>query len=200
LKKAGYNVEGHWNNDIVGTGKNEPFAPINDHTIRLFGASIYYPNVTDSATELEVGLTGGWNDSPAQNLGRFIAEVVAGAAKAVGMQVALIYRADRFLRGGDHLSFLEEGFPAVRFTEAVEDFAHQHQVYIFTLSFESISKQFYRTHDYKTEPDTAIWFNTSTSTTPHEQLARISPACGAPLMLLRCLKTSVSAKLWAFLP
>jgi hypothetical protein len=128
LRKAGYNVEGHWNNDIVGTGKNEPFAPINDHTIRLFGASIYYPNVTDSATELEVGLTGGWNDSPAQNLGRFIAEVVAGAAKAVGMQVALIYRADRFLRGGDHLSFLEEGFPAVRFTEAVEDFAHQHQV------------------------------------------------------------------------
>lgn len=46
---------------------------------------------------------------------------------AVGMQVALIYRPDRVLRGGDHESFLAEGFPAVRFTEAVEDFAHQHQ-------------------------------------------------------------------------
>ena len=43
------------------------------------------------------------------------------------MQVALVYRPDRFLRGGDHESFLAEGFPAVRFTEAVEDFKHQHQ-------------------------------------------------------------------------
>lgn len=43
------------------------------------------------------------------------------------MQVALIYRPDRFLRGGDHQSFLAQGFPAVRFTEAVEDFTHQHQ-------------------------------------------------------------------------
>lgn len=65
--------------------------------------------------------------TPAQNLGRFIAEVAAGAATYVGMQVALIYRGDRFLRGGDHQSFLTQGFPAVRFSEAVEDFAHQHQ-------------------------------------------------------------------------
>lgn len=43
------------------------------------------------------------------------------------MQVALIYRPDRYLRGGDHESFLAQGFPAVRFTEAVEDFAHEHQ-------------------------------------------------------------------------
>lgn len=70
---------------------------------------------------------GGWNDSPAQNLGRYIAEVAAGAAKHVGMQVALISRPDRFLRGSDHQSFLSQGFPAVRFTEAIEDFTHQHQ-------------------------------------------------------------------------
>ena len=127
LKRAGWNVEAHFNNDIVGTGKSAPFHPINDYTLRLFGASIFYPNVSTAATETLTGLTGYWNDSPAQNLGRFVAEVVAGAAKAVGMQVKLIYRPDRFLRGGDHLSFLEEGFPAVRFTEAVEDFAHQHQ-------------------------------------------------------------------------
>ena len=43
------------------------------------------------------------------------------------MQVALIYRVDRYLRGGDHESFLAAGFPAVRFTEAIENFAHQHQ-------------------------------------------------------------------------
>ncbi|KXS94606.1 hypothetical protein AC578_7054 [Pseudocercospora eumusae] len=129
LKQAGYKVEGNWNNDIVGTGKSQPFAPINDYTIRLFGASIFYPNATNASSSLQrtTAQVGGWNDSPAQNLGRYIAEVAAGAAKYVGMQVALIYRADRFLRGGDHQSFLTQGFPAVRFTEAIEDFAHQHQ-------------------------------------------------------------------------
>ncbi len=130
LKKEGRNVEGNWNNDIVGTGRNEPFAAINDYTVRLFGASIFYPNASTSEEQTEAGLIGAWNDSPAQNLGRYIAEIAAGAAEAVGMQVALIYRPDRFLRGGDHLSFLEEGWPAVRFTEAVEDFRHQHQVSI----------------------------------------------------------------------
>ncbi|KAK4501911.1 hypothetical protein PRZ48_007720 [Zasmidium cellare] len=127
LKQAGYRVEGNWNNDIVGTGKSQPFAPINDYTVRLFGASIYYPNASTYALGRTIAQIGGWNDSPAQNLGRFIAEVAAGAAKYVGMQVKLIYRPDRFLRGGDHQSFLTQGFPAVRFTEAVENFAHQHQ-------------------------------------------------------------------------
>jgi len=132
LKNASINVEGHWDNDIVGTGTSQPFSPINNYTVRLFGASAAYPLSTSNHTEaldnLELlGEIGGQNDSPAQNLGRFIAEIVAGAAQYVNMQVALIYRADRFLRSGDHESFLAAGFPAVRFTEAVEDFAHQHQ-------------------------------------------------------------------------
>lgn len=127
LKNQSANVEGNWNNDIIGTGHNAPFTAINDYTIRLFGASIYYPNASSAALGEEIGIIGGWNDSPAQNLGRYIAEVAAGAAEWVGMQVALIYRSDRYLRGGDHESFLAQGFPAVRFTEAVEDFAHQHQ-------------------------------------------------------------------------
>ncbi|KAF2768903.1 peptidase M28 [Teratosphaeria nubilosa] len=127
LKNASLNVEGNWNNDIVGTGTSQPFAPINNYTIRLFGASIFYPNVSTAALDNEIGIIGGWNDSPAQNLGRYIAEIAAGAARWVGMQVALIYRSDRYLRGGDHESFLAQGFPAVRLTEAVEDFAHQHQ-------------------------------------------------------------------------
>ena len=102
LKNASKDVEGHWNNDIVGTGKSSPFAPINQYTIRLFGASIYYPNASTSAYGNEIAIVGGWNDSPGQNLGRYIAEIVTGAAKYIGMQVALIYRPDRFLRGGDH--------------------------------------------------------------------------------------------------
>ena len=133
LKNASVNVEGNWNNDIVGTGSSEPFFPVNNYTIRLFGASYAYPasttlNSTELARELqEIGIIGGENDSPARNLGRFIAEIAAGASEEVNMQVALIYRPDRYLRGGDHESFLAQGFPAVRFTEATEDFAHQHQ-------------------------------------------------------------------------
>jgi len=127
LKNASLNVEGNWNNDIVGTGTYEPFQPVNKYTIRLFGASLYYPNASSASLLTETAIIGGENDSPARNLGRFIAEVAAGAARFVNMQVALIYRPDRYLRGGDHESFLKVGFPAVRFTEAVEDFAHQHQ-------------------------------------------------------------------------
>ncbi|TKA31731.1 hypothetical protein B0A50_01809 [Salinomyces thailandicus] len=128
LKNNSVNVEGNWNVDTVGTGKNEPYYPINDYTIRLFAASIFYPNYTGiAALERRYALIGGWNDSPAQQLGRYIAEVAAGALEAVQMQVKLMYRPDRYLRGGDHLSFLEQGFPAVRFTEPYEDFKHQHQ-------------------------------------------------------------------------
>ena len=46
---------------------------------------------------------------------------------ATGMTVRVIYRRDRYLRGGDHIGFLEQGYPAARFTEPDEDFAHQHQ-------------------------------------------------------------------------
>lgn len=132
LKNASVNVEGNWNNDIVGTGTSAPFSPINNHTIRVFGASAAYPftsrNATAELLDLEIiGEVGGENDSPARNLGRFIAEIAAGAASSTDMQVALIYRPDRFNRGGDQESFLSAGFPAVRFTEAVENFAHQHQ-------------------------------------------------------------------------
>jgi hypothetical protein len=45
--------------------------------------------------------------------------------------VQMVYRPDRFLRGGDHLSFIDQGYPAVRFTEPHENFAHQHQVHFF---------------------------------------------------------------------
>lgn len=127
LKAQGANVEGNWNNDIVGTGHFSPFSPINNYTVRLFGASILYPNSTSAGYTSEIGIIGYENDSPARNLGRFISEIAAGAAEATDMQVALIYRPDRFLRGGDHEAFLAQGFPGIRFTEAVEDFTHQHQ-------------------------------------------------------------------------
>jgi hypothetical protein len=74
----------------------------------------------------EIITTGYQDDTPARHLGRYIQEVNAGAASTTDMEVALIYKPDRFHRGGDHESFLTAGFPAVRFTEP-QDFFHQHQ-------------------------------------------------------------------------
>nr|MBA3243046.1 fibronectin type III domain-containing protein [Acidobacteriota bacterium] len=68
---------------------------------------------------------GGENDSAPRQLARFIVET--GAAYLPGFRVQMIYRRDRYLRGGDHIPFLEQGYPAVRFSEPNEDYNHQHQ-------------------------------------------------------------------------
>jgi hypothetical protein len=69
---------------------------------------------------------GAENDSPARELARFIKEVAENSA--TGMKnVAVVYRLDRYGRGGDHSSFLQQGYAAVRFTEPNENFKHQHQ-------------------------------------------------------------------------
>jgi hypothetical protein len=65
------------------------------------------------------------SDSPSRELARYIAEVAAKEKTAV--RPMLVFRQDRFLRGGDHSSFNDAGFAAVRFTEVHEDYRHQHQ-------------------------------------------------------------------------
>lgn len=69
--------------------------------------------------------SGGVEDTPTHQLGRYLK--AAAESYLPGFHVNLINRRDRFLRGGDHLSFLERGYPAVRYTEPFENFAHQHQ-------------------------------------------------------------------------
>jgi hypothetical protein len=122
LKNASVNVEAMLNNDIVGSsigdkGQKDPF------TIRIFAQG---PPLTESDTitarRLQIG---GENDSPARELARFSNEVAAN--EATGMNIAIQYRLDRFLRGGDHSAFLQAGYAAIRYTEPNEDFNHQHQ-------------------------------------------------------------------------
>lgn len=119
---AGADVQGMFTNDIVGSstaddGTKDP----ND--IRLFAQGI--PSQDSPTLSNEIVSFGGENDTPARELGRFVAEVATN--DATNMTVRVIYRADRFLRGGDHEPFLALGFPAARFTEPHENFAHQHQ-------------------------------------------------------------------------
>jgi hypothetical protein len=69
---------------------------------------------------------GAENDSPSRELARFVVEA-AGRYVRPGFQAKMIWRQDRYLRGGDHTSFNQVGFPAVRVTEWHENFNHQHQ-------------------------------------------------------------------------
>jgi peptidase M28-like protein len=122
LKAAGADVQAMFTNDIVGSstaddGTRDP------RTIRLFTEGV--PTDETPAEGNIRRAVGGENDSPARQLGRFVRDVADN--DATGMGVRVIYRRDRYLRGGDHISFLEQGFPAARFTEPNENYAHQHQ-------------------------------------------------------------------------
>ncbi len=68
---------------------------------------------------------GGENDGLSRQLGRFVHEVAP--FELTGMNIRLIWRRDRYLRGSDHLSFQGQGYPAARFTEPRENFDHEHQ-------------------------------------------------------------------------
>ncbi|KAI1872632.1 hypothetical protein JX265_005512 [Neoarthrinium moseri] len=118
------NVEGMFTNDIVGSSKADD-GTSDPYTIRLFAQGLPPLSVENSATRESRLTIGGENDTPARNLARLVKEVAENGATA--MNVSVIYRLDRYLRGGDHRPFLEAGYPANRFTEPNEDYAHQHQ-------------------------------------------------------------------------
>lgn len=132
-KQENWQLEGVLNNDIVG-GNRTPGDRFQDsHAVRVFSEG-----VAATATPEEVRRTvmlGYGSDSPSRELARAITEVArtytgataSASPLAHGLQPVLEFRLDRFMRGGDHYSFNQEGFAAVRFSEWREDFNHQHQ-------------------------------------------------------------------------
>ncbi len=116
------NIEAMFTNDIIG-GVMSYKTAADRQTVRVFAEGVP-SNETEqqAATRRSVG---GENDSPSRQLGRFIKETAD--VYSPKFRVSLIYRRDRYGRGGDHIPFLERGFPAVRFTEPHEDYTHQHQ-------------------------------------------------------------------------
>lgn len=121
-KKANMNIEAMFTNDIIGGVKTFRDRP-DRNTVRVFAEGVP-SNETEQQASLRRSV-GGENDSPARQLGRYIKE--AADLYSPDFRVSLVYRRDRYLRGGDHIPFLEEGYPAVRFTEPHEDYTHQHQ-------------------------------------------------------------------------
>lgn len=143
-RAAGTNVEAMITNDIIGSsrgdaGQHDPkrlrlFADGLDPLVRLLTAA----NANRPASEADAKAVaamqaellpllqaGGSEDLPTHQLGRHIKTAAEGAMP--GFTVQLIQRRDRYLRGGDHIPFLERGYAAVRISEPFENFAHQHQ-------------------------------------------------------------------------
>lgn len=116
------NIAAMFTNDIVGNtlGGN---GVRNNQRVRVFSEGV--PSVENEAAARQRQSTGGENDSTSRQLARFIKET--GERYLNGFQVTLVFRRDRYGRGGDHIPFLEKGWPAVRFTEPNEDFTRQHQ-------------------------------------------------------------------------
>jgi hypothetical protein len=110
-------------NDIIGSSRSET-GVIDRGTVRLFAQGVP-PTAKPDDEELALLRAGGENDTPPRELARAIRDIAGAYIPA--FKVRVIYRADRYLRGGDHLPFLERGYPAVRFTEPAEDFNRQHQ-------------------------------------------------------------------------
>ena len=122
VKQKGTDIEAMFTNDIVGNtlGGNG----VRDRrTLRVFSEGVPSSEKPEEAT-VRRGV-GGENDSASRQLARFIKQVAERYVPHV--RVMMVYRRDRYLRGGDHIPFLERGFPAVRFTEPNEDYTHQHQ-------------------------------------------------------------------------
>lgn len=123
-KEQGWQLEGALNNDIVGGNTTPGDTLQNKNWVRVFSEGI--PAAATEADIRRIRNLGGESDSSSRELARYIAAV--GDEYDFGsFGPKLIFRRDRYLRGGDHSAFNEQGFAAVRFTEYREDFNHQHQ-------------------------------------------------------------------------
>lgn len=123
MKTAGTDVQAMFSNDIVGASSAWDGTRTDPHTVRLFVEGI---PTTETPAETTIRQSvGGENDGPSRQLGRFVQDVAP--RELTGMNIRVVWRRDRYLRGSDHISFLRNGYPAARFTEPRENFNHEHQ-------------------------------------------------------------------------
>ena len=122
-KKENRNIVAVLNNDIMGSNNSNETNIINNTRVRVFSEGIpAYETEKVAANIRNLGLE---NDGKSRQLARYVKEV--GERYVDNMEVVLIYRNDRFLRGGDHTPYVQRGFAAVRITEMNENYTRQHQ-------------------------------------------------------------------------
>lgn len=122
-RKQNWNIEAVLNNDIVGSNNSSETNIINNTQIRVFSEAFSILDTGRAALNIRnLGLE---NDGKARQLARYVKET--GERYVDNLEVVMIYRNDRFLRGGDHTPYVNRGYAAVRFTEMNENYYHQHQ-------------------------------------------------------------------------
>ncbi len=122
-KKNNLNVIAMLNNDMVGSDNSSETKLKDNINVRVFSEGIPAFETKHQARIREY--TGAENDSKSRELARYVKDV--GERYVDQVNVKLIYRSDRYLRGGDQMSFSREGFTAVRLCEMHENYYHQHQ-------------------------------------------------------------------------
>ncbi|MEK0423138.1 MAG: hypothetical protein RLZ95_1048 [Bacteroidota bacterium] len=122
-KKENWAIEAVLNNDIMGSNNSNETNIIENTKLRVFSEGLSVSDTGKAAMQIRsLGLE---NDGRSRQLARYIKEV--GERYMENMQIVMIYRNDRFLRGGDHTAFVENGYAGVRFTEMNENYTRQHQ-------------------------------------------------------------------------
>ena len=122
-KKENWNIEAVLNNDIMGGNNINEINKVNNSQVRIFSEGLSVLDTGRNATTVRnLGLE---NDGKARQLARYVKEI--GERYVKNLKIVMIYRNDRFLRGGDHTPYVQRGFAAVRITEMNENFNHQHQ-------------------------------------------------------------------------
>jgi hypothetical protein len=122
-KKNNWDIEGVLNNDIIGSSQGNETNLADNTRVRVFSEGLPAFELDKQAARIRsLGLE---NDGKSRQLARYIKET--GERYLSNLEVVMIYRSDRFLRGGDHIPFMQRGFTAVRITEMNENYEHQHQ-------------------------------------------------------------------------
>jgi hypothetical protein len=122
-KKESWNIEAVLNNDIMGSNNSNETNIIENTKVRVFSEGL--PAYETEKVAANIRALGLENDGKARQLARYVKET--GERYVDNLQVVLVYRNDRFLRGGDHTPYVQRGFAAVRITEMNENYTHQHQ-------------------------------------------------------------------------
>ena len=122
-KKENRNIEGVLNNDIMGSNNSNETNIINNTKIRVFSEGL--PAFETEKNAVNIRNLGLENDGKSRQLARYVKEI--GERYVDNLEIVLVYRNDRFLRGGDHTPYVQRGFAAVRITEMNENYTRQHQ-------------------------------------------------------------------------
>jgi len=122
-KKENWNIEAVLNNDIMGGNNQNETNKASNNQVRVFSEGLSVLDTGRIATTIRnLGLE---NDGKPRQLARYVKEI--GERYVKNLKIVIIYRNDRFLRGGDHTPYVQRGFAAVRITEMNENYNHQHQ-------------------------------------------------------------------------